>query len=103
MNITIFGGAQPTEGTKAYEEARLLGSLLAQKGHAVITGGYMGTMEAISRGAHEAGGHVIGVTCIDIENWRGSKLNQWVKEEIRKQTLIDRLHTLITMCDAGKH
>jgi uncharacterized protein (TIGR00730 family) len=101
MNITIFGGAQPTEGTTAYEEARMLGSLLAQNGHTVLTGGYMGTMEAVSRGAHESGGYVIGVTCIDIENWRGSKLNQWVKEEIRKQTLIERLHILTSNCDAA--
>jgi len=101
MNVTIFGGAQPQAGSEAYEEARLLGSLLAQNGHTVITGGYMGTMEAISRGANEAGGHVIGVTCIDIENWRGSKLNQWVKEEIRKQTLIERLHVLTSHCDAA--
>lgn len=101
MNVTIFGGAQPQAGSEAYEEARLLGSLLAQKGHAVITGGYMGTMEAISRGAHEAGGHVIGVTCIDIENWRGSKVNPWVKEEIRKQTLLERLHVLMNHCDAA--
>jgi len=101
MNITIFGGAQPTAGTTAYEEARLLGSLLAKNGHTVITGGYMGTMEAISRGANEAGGHVIGVTCIDIENWRGSKLNQWVKEEIRKQTLLERLQVLTSHCDVA--
>lgn len=101
MNITVFGGSYPAEGTEAYEEARLLGSLLAQNGHAVITGGYMGTMEAVSRGAHEANGHVMGVTCIDIENWRGSILNQWVKEEIRKQTLIERLDALITGCDAA--
>ena len=101
MKVTIFGGAQPQAESEAYEEARLLGSLLAQNGHAVITGGYMGTMEAISRGANEAGGHVIGVTCIDIEEWRGSKLNQWVKEEIRKQTLIERLQTLVTSCDAA--
>lgn len=101
MNITIFGGAQPQAGSEAYEEARLLGSSLAKNGHTVITGGYMGTMEAISRGAHEANGHVIGVTCIDIENWRGSKLNQWVKEEIRKQTLIERLDVLISSCDAA--
>lgn len=101
MNITVFGGSSPAEGTEAYEEARLLGSLLAKNGHTVITGGYMGTMEAVSRGAHEANGHVIGVTCIDIENWRGSKLNQWVKEEIRKQTLIERLDALITGCDTA--
>ncbi len=101
MNITVFGGAQPKEGTSAYEEARLLGTLLAQRGHTVLTGGYMGTMEAVSRGAHEANGHVIGVTCIDIEEWRKSKPNQWVKEERRKQTLAERLMGLIEGCDAA--
>lgn len=101
MNITVFGGAQPKEGTSAYEEAMLLGTLLAQRGHTVLTGGYMGTMEAVSRGAHEANGHVIGVTCIDIEEWRKSKPNQWVKEERRKQTLTERLMGLIEGCDAA--
>ena len=101
MNITVFGGAQPKEGSQAYEEARELGSLLAQRGHAVLTGGYMGTMEAVSRGAHEAGGHVVGVTCIDIEEWRNSKPNQWVKEERRRQTLMERLMGLIEGCDAA--
>lgn len=101
MNVTVFGGAQPKEETPAYEEARELGSLLAQRGHAVLNGGYMGTMEAVSRGAHEAGGHVIGVTCIDIEEWRKSKPNLWIKEEIRKQSLFERLHALIGNCDAA--
>jgi uncharacterized protein (TIGR00730 family) len=101
MNITVFGGAQPKEGTTAYEEARELGSLLAQRGHAVLTGGYMGTMEAVSRGASEAGGHVIGVTCIDIEEWRKTSANQWVKEERRKKSLIERLQALIEGCDAA--
>ena len=101
MNVTVFGGAQPKEGTPAYEEARELGSLLAQRGHAVLTGGYMGTMEAVSCGAHEAGGHVIGVTCIDIEEWRKSKPNPWIKEEIRRQSLYERLHGLIDNCDAA--
>ena len=101
MNITVFGGAQPKEGTSAYEEARELGALLAQRGHAVLTGGSMGTMEAVSRGASEAGGHVIGVTCIDIEEWRKTKPNQWVKEERRKQSLIERLQALIEGCDAA--
>jgi len=101
MNITVFGGAQPKEGTSGYEEARKLGSLLAERGHAVLTGGYMGTMEAVSRGASDAGGHVIGVTCTDIEEWRGAKPNPWVKEERRKKTLIERIMGLIEGCDAA--
>ena len=101
MNVTVFGGAQPKEDSAAYEEARELGKLLAEHGHAVLTGGYMGTMEAVSRGASDAGGHVIGVTCIDIEEWRGTKPNQWVKEERRKKSLIERLQGLIEGCDAA--
>jgi uncharacterized protein (TIGR00730 family) len=101
MNISVFGGSQPKEGDSAYEEAMLLGRLLAQRGHTVLTGGYIGTMEAVSRGAHEAGGHVIGVTCEDIEAWRSVKPNQWVKEERRKKTLIERLQALVEESDAA--
>jgi len=101
MKITVFGGAQPKEGSAAYEEARELGRMLAERGHVVATGGYMGTMEAVSRGASEVGGHVVGVTCQDIEDWRGSKVNAWVKEEVKKQTLIERLKFIIEGCDAA--
>jgi uncharacterized protein (TIGR00725 family) len=101
MRVSVFGGAQPREGDAAYTEARLLGRLLAERGHSVLTGGYMGTMEAVSRGAAEAGGHVIGVTCAEIERWRPGGANQWVKEEWKKETLIDRLLALIMECEAA--
>jgi len=101
MKVTVFGGSQPKEGSPAYAEAIELGKLLAEHGHVVLTGGYIGTMEAVSRGANEAGGHVIGVTCDEIEAWRAVKANAWVKEEIRKMTLIERLETLIEACDAA--
>jgi len=101
MNVTIFGGSQPQPGEPAYEDARLLGRLLAEAGHAVLTGGYIGTMEAASRGAAEAGGHVIGVTCEEIERWRPVGPNRWVIEERRFPTLQDRLLALIDGCDAA--
>jgi uncharacterized protein (TIGR00730 family) len=101
MNISVFGGAQPQPDSPEYEEARALGGLLAQRGHTVLTGGYIGVMEAVSRGAHEAGGHVIGVTCEDIEAWRKVSKNQWVKEEWRKKSLMERLGALIEGCDAA--
>ena len=53
------------------------------------------------RGAAEAGGRVIGVTCEDIEQWRPIGANAWVKEEWRKKTLMDRLQGLIEGCDAA--
>ncbi|HJX81202.1 MAG TPA: LOG family protein, partial [Candidatus Udaeobacter sp.] len=57
--------------------------------------------EAVSRGAREAGGHVIGVTSEDIEAWRPIKANAWVMEELRVKTLMERLHTLIHESDAA--
>jgi len=101
MNITVFGGSYPKEGDAAYAEAYQLGKLLALAGHSVLTGGYIGTMEAVSRGANEAGGHVIGVTCADIEAWRGVRANAWVQEERRFATMQERLIELVLACDAA--
>jgi len=101
MNITVFGSSLPKEGDAAYAEAFELGSLLARTGHTVLTGGYIGTMEAVSKGANEAGGHVIGVTCVEIEAWRPIKPNAWVQEERRFSTLQERLNELVLACDAA--
>jgi uncharacterized protein (TIGR00730 family) len=101
MNVTVFGGSQPKEGEASYAEAYELGKLLAQAGLTILTGGYIGTMEAVSRGANEAGGHVIGVTCDDIEAWRQVRPNAWVKEERRFATLDERLAELVRGCDAA--
>lgn len=101
MNITVFGGSQPKEGNASYTEAYELGSLLARAGHTVLTGGYIGTMEAVSHGAAEAGGHVIGVTCADIEAWRPVRPNAWVQEHRRFATLQERLNELVLACDAA--
>lgn len=99
--ITVFGGSLPKPGSKAYQEAQHLGSLLARAGYTVQTGGYIGTMEAISRGASEEGGHVIGVTCDEIESWRPVAPNQWVKEQKRCSTLRERLYRLIDECEGA--
>jgi uncharacterized protein (TIGR00730 family) len=101
MKVSVFGSSQPKPGEHTYTEALALGRLLAERGHVVLTGGYIGTMEAISRGACEAGGHVIGVTCEDIERWRAVGPNPWVKEEWRHKTLIERLQALVEGCDAA--
>ncbi len=101
MRITVFGGSKPKAGEPAYHEAYLLGKSLGEQGYTVLTGGYIGTMEAVSWGAAEAGGHVIGVTCDEIEAWRPVKANRWVMEEMRYPTLRQRLYALIDECDAA--
>lgn len=99
--ITVFGGSAPTPESSAYLEAYQLGKQLASEGYAVQTGGYIGTMEAVSKGASDAGGHVIGVTCDEIESWRPVAPNRWVKEQKRRPTLRERLYVLIDECDGA--
>ena len=94
--ITIFGSALPSEGSAAYEEARRLGRLLAERGFAVCNGGYGGLMEASARGAREAGGHTVGVTCA---LWP-ARANPWIAEEIRAASFMERLSSLIERGDA---
>lgn len=101
MRVTVFGGSQPRPGDAAYAQALQLGSRLGEAGHTVLTGGYIGTMEAVSRGASEAGGHVVGVTCDEIEAWRPVGPNRWVAEEWRFPTVRERLFALIEACDAA--
>jgi uncharacterized protein (TIGR00730 family) len=101
MNVTVFGGAKPTPQDPAYLEAFHLGELLGRAGYTVLTGGYVGTMEAVSRGASEAGAHVIGITCEEIENWRPIRANPWVREERRYPTLRERLFALIDHSEAA--
>ena len=101
MRVTVFGGSQPKPGDLAYTQAFYLGQLLGDAGYTVLTGGYIGTMEAISHGAAEAGGHVVGVTCDEIEAWRSVSPNPWVQEEIRYSTIRQRLFGLIEGCDAA--
>src|SRR5512146_2733274 len=94
--VTVFGAGAPRPGSGVYSEAVTMGRLLAEAGFVVATGGYGGVMEGASRGACEAGGHVIGVTCDRIEQYRHVKTNQWVREEVRFPLLRDRMYHLIT-------
>jgi uncharacterized protein (TIGR00730 family) len=101
VRVTVFGSSLPQPGSEAYQKAYDLGRSLGLAGATVLTGGYMGTMEAVSRGASEVEGHVIGVTCDEIETWRPVGPNPWVKEERRYPTLRTRLYALIDACDAA--
>jgi uncharacterized protein (TIGR00730 family) len=101
--VSIFGGSLPEVGSPVYVEAQTLGELLARAGYTVATGGYGGVMEAASRGAAEAGAHVIGVTTNRFDEWGrgGGDPNQWVMEEIKFPTLRERLYHLVAFANAA--
>lgn len=57
--IAVIGASEADEQTT--RAAHEVGRLLAEAGCVVLSGGLGGVMEAASRGAHEAGGLVVGV------------------------------------------
>ena len=61
QGVTIFGSARLSQDSKYCKMAYNLGRMLAENGHAVITGGGPGIMEAASHGAYEIGGRTIGL------------------------------------------
>ena len=89
--VAVFGSSRTRAGDPQYATARELGTALAEKGIVVCSGGYGGVMEAVSRGAKEAGGQTLGVTAKFFQ----ARANKWVDEEIRMNMWQDRLFELI--------
>lgn len=93
MRVTVFGSARVGPDTDEYGEAQRLGRILAGRGDILVSGGYGGIMEAVSRGAHEGGGQVVGVT---VAPWIGRlEPNRFLSEERSAETLFERLEALI--------
>lgn len=88
---TVFGSSRPSDGDADYAEARELGWALAAKGFTVCSGGYGGVMEAVSRGAKDAGGRTMAVTA----KFFGREPNRWVDSVIEVNTWQERLFALI--------
>jgi uncharacterized protein (TIGR00730 family) len=93
--ISVFGSSSPKPDSADYEEARDLGARLAQAGFAVCSGGYYGVMEAVSRGAREAGGHAIGLT----SPFYRLQPNPYLNEQVEIERWQDRLFSLIEKGD----
>src|SRR5947207_9227028 len=73
--VSVFGSARTPADHPEYAAGRALGGALARAGFAVITGGGPGAMEAVNRGASEAGGVSVGLG-IDVPFEQ--RLNDWV-------------------------
>ena len=62
--VTVFGSARIPESHPYYHLGMELGKGLTRIGFTVMTGGGPGLMEAVNRGAKEAGGRSVGVNII---------------------------------------
>lgn len=84
----MFGSARLVPESQEYRDAVRLGRLLAARGDVIVSGGYAGIMEAVSRGAHEAGGTVVGAM------WRR------LADAFREFLIVDRRDlALLTLVD----
>jgi uncharacterized protein (TIGR00725 family) len=95
--ITIFGSGKAQPGDEIFQHAYELGKGLAEKGFIIANGGYAGTMLATAKGAKEAGGEVIGVTC---RAFGAGGANEYVTTEIVTASLEERLEKLVELGDA---
>ena len=95
--VTVFGGSRVEPESDEYVAARVLGRALAERGFSVVTGGYNGVMEAVSRGAKEAGGHVIGVTVEVIARNFERVPNSFLDQEVRTAALLERIDKLVEL------
>lgn len=73
--VAVFGSARTPNDSPVYAAARTMGTLLARRGVATITGGGPGVMEAANRGAAEGGGISVG---LGIELPKEQGINPWV-------------------------
>jgi hypothetical protein len=89
--VTIFGGSKCKEGFPEYEQARKVGQILAEQGFTICTGGYLGVMEAASRGARERGGRVLGI----VMNQFKAEPNRFLTDKVATDHFYDRLQGLI--------
>ncbi len=90
--VTIFGGSKCAETDPEYDQARRAGKLLAEAGYTICTGGYLGVMEAASRGAQEVGGRVLGI----VMNQFKHEPNRYLSEKVATPHFYERLQRLIT-------
>jgi len=84
----------------AWVAAESTGRRCVEAGFAVVTGGYGGTMEAVSKGAANAGGEAIGVTAPSLFPGRPGA-NPYVTREIVAGSLLERLDTLTDLASGA--
>ncbi len=97
--ITVFGSSQVGPDHPVYRDAEIIGGALARAGFAVMSGGYSGVMEAVSKGAKAAGGRVIGVITDQISLPFNARPNRYLDETVNYADLRDRLQHMAENAD----
>lgn len=94
--VAVFCGSATSDGDPNYGDAVEIGRLLTEAGFHVCTGGYQGSMEAVSKGAKQAGGKPVGFTT---EEFKDYNPNRYLDRIIHHPHIYGRLERFITQAD----
>ena len=108
-SITTFGSRRPKPGSEEYEFGCHVARLFASLGYRVVSGGYGGMMDAVSKGAREGAatlseeekggsgcaGVVKGVIAPRVFSGRHSSGNQYLNHTLIARNLSDRIHFML--------
>jgi uncharacterized protein (TIGR00730 family) len=96
--ICVFG-TYKSLGKKERDDIVRLGKLLAENGIVVVSGGFGGSMEDVSRGAKSAKGKTVGVTYYKDRDPTYKGANEFIDEEIRTKDIFERIERMMEISD----
>lgn len=91
LKIAVFGSAFASKDSDEWRKAYRFGRECARRGYKVVCGGYGGIMEAVSKGASEEGGDVVGILCTELRRTP----NPYLTERFWVHTYPERLAALM--------
>ena len=92
IQVAVIGSANPSE--HGYQTAYDVGKLLAREGVVILCGGLGGVMEAVSRGASDEGGLVVGIVPRSRED-----ANEWLSAVVSPGMGLARNYVLVNSAD----
>jgi len=96
--VCVFGTYKDL-GEEQKENIVRLGRLLAENGIIVVSGGFGGSMECVSKGAKSGGGKTIGVTYYKDKAAPYKKVNEFIDEEVKTKNIFARIETMMKISE----
>ena len=98
-NVVVFGASWAKDGSALYQLSVDLGKALGAAGFNVVSGGYLGTMEGVSKGVRESGGEAIGVLVPTLFPDRATEGNRFLSSQLETPTLLTRIDRMIACAE----
>lgn len=95
-SVTVFGSGEAAPDTKEYRSAEIFSRILVNEGIEIVSGGYGGIMEAVSKTAFEKGLS----KGIIVKDFPGREPNRYLNTKVETNDYVERLGRLISEGDS---